>query len=102
MPNPVEARFAYGGLFLTCDEPAYARLRELLCGEPSVAAAVGTTRDGGGMRFISIRQVAAEITRTPALRWWELLVAVIAGCLSSAVFVVGVITLVRWLWGSRP
>jgi hypothetical protein len=98
MENGVEARFASGGLFLTCDEEAFARLRAYIAAEPSVAKATRGAIESPGVRFISVRQPSPESGTGPARPGLLTLIpAVIGSCISGVALVVGFVTIAQWL-----
>jgi hypothetical protein len=94
MGNGIEVRFEYGGMNLICDDAALARLREHICGEASVAEAVGGASEASSVRFISVRPPAPA---SQGHSWLELVPTILAGCLSSVVFIVGLVTIIRWV-----
>ncbi len=97
MRNGITATFEYDGLRLTCDEERFARLRDLICKEAAVALAKdGRVSENPGIKFISIRRPSDD-SASGGAGWLGLVPAVVAGCLSSAVSVVGVVTIVGWL-----
>jgi hypothetical protein len=94
MANGIEVRFEYGGMNLICDDAALARLREHICGEASVAEAIAGASEASNVRFISVRPPALA-SRGPS--WLELVPTILASCLSGVVFVVGLVTVIRWI-----
>ena len=97
MANGIDARPHYGGLLLTCDEGTFARLRDHILAEPSVAETAGTT-DRAGLRFVSVRMPPADPpSRGPH---WFFLVPIIGGALLCfAAQIIGFIAMARWLTG---
>jgi hypothetical protein len=93
MRNGIEVRIEYGGMSLICDDAALARLREHICRDASVAEVIEAARDVSSLRFISIGQPAPP-SQGPG--WLELVPAIFASALSSVVFIVGIVTIVRW------
>jgi hypothetical protein len=98
MGDSVEAELAYGGLLLSCDEEAFARLLAYVCAEPSVAEAVHGTINSLDVRFISIRPPISESCANPTGHGWLALIPTIIGsCLSGVALIVGFVTIARWL-----
>jgi hypothetical protein len=99
MGNGVEAHFDYGGLLLTCDNEAFARLCAFICAEPSVADAIGGRAAFNELRFISVRHPSAAERSPAGLHWPSLIGLVIVGVISGTATIVGLITIARWLIG---
>ena len=93
MGNGIEVRFEYGGMSLICDDAALARLREHICGEASVAEVIGGASEASRVRFISVRP-PAPASQGPS--WIDLLPTILASCFSGVVFIVGLVTIIRW------
>jgi hypothetical protein len=93
MRDGIEVRFEYGGMRLTCDDAEFARLREYICGEASVAEAIVGALEVSRVRFISI-DLPAPPSQGPS--WLALAPTILASVLSSVVFIVGLVTIVRW------
>jgi hypothetical protein len=93
MGNGIEVRFEYGGMSLICDDTALARIREHICREESVAEVIGSASEVSGVRFISVRPPVPE-SQGPS--WLELVPTILASALSGVVFVVGLVTIIRW------
>jgi hypothetical protein len=95
MRHGIEIRFEYGGMSLICDDTALARLREHICRETSVAEVIETAPHVSSVRFISISQPASP-SQGPG--WLALVPTILACALSSIVFIVGLVTVVRWVF----
>jgi hypothetical protein len=93
MGNGIEVRFEYGGMSLICDDAALARLREHICGEASVAEVIGGAPAASSVRFISVLP-PEPASRGPS--WIELVPTILASCLSGVIFIVGLVTMIRW------
>jgi hypothetical protein len=96
MSSAIEARHEYGGLQLTCDEEAFARIRGHILAEPTDAEAVGGSAEPLRVRFISVGMPPVENTpRSPG--WLALFPAIVASGVSSVVSIVGLVTIAQWL-----
>ena len=96
MDNGIEVRFEYVGMTLVCDDEAFVRVRDLIAAEATVADAIARRSDASSVRFIWVHQASAETT-SQGPRWIELVLAVLASCLSGVVFIVGFVTIVQWV-----
>jgi hypothetical protein len=95
MSNGIEVRFKYGGMCLICDELALARLGEYIRREASVAEAIGNASEASNLRYISVRPLANE-SDSHGPRWISLLPVILPSCVSSVVFIVGLVSIIRW------
>jgi hypothetical protein len=93
MRHSIEVRFEYGGMSLICDDAALARLREHICREASVAEVIEAAPYVSSVRFITIGQPAPP-SQGPG--WLALVPTILASALSGIVFIVGLVTIVRW------
>jgi hypothetical protein len=93
MDNGIEVRFKYGGMRLICDDAALARLREYICREASVAEVIGAATDVSSLRFISVGPLRPP-SQGPS--WLTLVSTILAAALSGAVYIVGLVTIIRW------
>jgi hypothetical protein len=96
MTISIEARCEYGGLRLTCDEETFARIRDYLLAEPSIAEAIADGRETLGARFITVRPPPAEID-SRGRSWLSLLMTIAAVGFSGVPLIVGYFTIARWL-----
>lgn len=96
MANGIEAHFKYGGLIVTCDPEAFARLRDHILAEPSIAESISDSPDWLGVRFISVAPPPkADGSQGPP--WPTLIPGIIAGSLLSVAMIVGLVTIAEWL-----
>jgi hypothetical protein len=96
MVDGIEVHFEYGGMSLICDDAALARLYEHICQEATVSELLGQVPRASGVRFISVGPPTPP-SRGP--RWIELIPTILASCVSGVVFVVGFVTIIRWVVG---
>jgi hypothetical protein len=96
MASGVEAEFKYGALLLTCDEEAFARLRDYITTEPSVAEASHRAIGSQSLRRISVTLPSTE-PPPAAPHWaWGLLFGFASLCGSGIPLIVGYVTIYRW------
>jgi hypothetical protein len=93
MGSKIEVRFhEYGHMSLICDDDALARLREYICNETSVAAALGGASEPSRARFISIRPPVEEPAR-PRLHWYQIIPIALVNCVMIPAWIVGLVTI---------
>jgi hypothetical protein len=97
MADGTETRCDYGGLVVTCDEEAFARIRNHVLAEPSVAEALGNSVDPLSVRFLRVSSPAPAEKVSRDLSWLAMLPTIVASGLSGSALIVGYITIVRWL-----
>lgn len=97
MTHSIETRYEYGGLVVTCDEEAFARIRNHVLADPSVAEALGNSVDRLSVRFLRVSTPPPAESTSHGPSWLALLPTIVASGLSGSALIVGYITIARWL-----
>jgi hypothetical protein len=98
MISGIEASSKYGGLTLTCDEAAFARLCNTIREAADVADVTCEPAAKPIVNFIRVVRVSTEsesASRRPA--WISVIMTVIGTCLSGVVYVAGLVAIIDWL-----
>jgi hypothetical protein len=96
MSGGIEARFEYGGMSLICDEAAFARIREHILSEATVAEVIEDASEASGVRFISVRPPTDETALRRSGRAW-LIPTILATCFSAVVTIAGLLAIIQWV-----